>query len=127
MVHGRPAYMVACGPRTNGSKPGRVSACDSPSTSRRVYRAWTVMPAGVTQFRFATSPPGADLAAAFFQPSREVEFGNGALMGSPPARARPLTDLAGIATHVPDCGPVAKDDRREPLGSAAWIAFSWTP
>ncbi|GAB1413638.1 hypothetical protein MASR1M97_23740 [Candidatus Desulfobacillus denitrificans] len=27
MVHGRTAYMVACGPRRKGSSPGRVSAC----------------------------------------------------------------------------------------------------
>ena len=33
MVHGRPAYIVACGPRRQGSKPGSVSAYCSPCRS----------------------------------------------------------------------------------------------
>ena len=29
IVHGRCAYMVGCGPRKNGGKPGSVSTCGS--------------------------------------------------------------------------------------------------
>jgi hypothetical protein len=38
--------------------------------SAAVYSGLTVMPSGVTQFSAATSPPGADLAAALFQAAR---------------------------------------------------------
>jgi hypothetical protein len=64
MVQGRTAYIVACGPRMKGSKPGSVSACGRPAVSAAVYSGLTVMPSGVVQFSAATSPPGADLAAA---------------------------------------------------------------
>ena len=70
MVHGRTAYIVACGPRMKGSKPGSVSAWGSAAVSAAVYSGLTVMPSGVTQSRAETSPPGADLAAAFFHCSR---------------------------------------------------------
>src|SRR5690606_11985115 len=73
MVHGRVAYIVACGPRTKGSKPGSVSAKGRSATSAAVYNALTVMPSGVTQSRRLTSPSGAFRAAAARQASRLVE------------------------------------------------------
>ena len=69
MVHGRTAYIVACGPRTKGAKPGSVSACGRPCRSAAVYSGLTVMPSGVTQFSASSWPPGADLAAAWAQAS----------------------------------------------------------
>ena len=53
-----------------------------------VYSGLTVMPSGVFQFRAATSPPGADLAAAFSQASRLEEFGSFSLMTGPLMRYR---------------------------------------
>src|SRR5215510_4557304 len=84
MVHGRPAYMVACGPRTKGSKPGSVSVNGRPSASFFVYSGRTAMPSGVTQVKAARSPRGADLVAAFCQVSRLEEFSSGSLMGNLP-------------------------------------------
>ncbi len=67
MVHGRTAYIVACGPRTKGAKPGSVSVCCSPFRSAAVYSGLTRMPSGVTQSSASSWPPGADLAAACAQ------------------------------------------------------------
>jgi len=61
--------MVACGPRTKGAKPGRVSVYCSPSTSCLVYSGLTAMPSGVIQFSASMSAPGDDLAAALRQAS----------------------------------------------------------
>src|SRR5262249_3451836 len=98
MVHGRPAYMVAWGPRRNGSKPGNVSTKDKSFRSCFVYRGWTVSPSGVTQFKPDRSLPGADLAAAFLQASRLEEFRN-SLMGHSPVR----TAHRGILIHDALC------------------------
>jgi hypothetical protein len=52
-----------------------------------VYSGFTLMPSGVTQLRALTSPPGADLAAAFIQASRfagakgESGWRSGCVMG----------------------------------------------
>jgi hypothetical protein len=40
IVQGRTAYIVACGPRMKGSKPGSVSVCGSAAASAAVYSAW---------------------------------------------------------------------------------------
>src|SRR5258706_9065924 len=74
MVHGRTAYIVACGPRTKGSKPGSVSVYGRPFRSAAVYSGLTSMPSGVRQFSACTSPPGADLAAALSQAESDWEF-----------------------------------------------------
>jgi hypothetical protein len=74
MVHGRTAYMVACGPRTKGAKPGSVSVYGRPFTSAAVYSGFTTMPSGVCQASARGSPPGADLAAAFSQAASDSEF-----------------------------------------------------
>ena len=65
MVHGRTAYIVACGPLKNGAKPGNVCVCGKSAVSSAVYKGLTVMPSGVSQFNRFMSPSGADLAAAF--------------------------------------------------------------
>src|SRR5690606_34205682 len=70
MVHGRVAYIVACGPRTKGSKPGSVSAKGRPATSAAVYSGLMRMPSGVTQSSRLTSPSGALREAALRQASR---------------------------------------------------------
>jgi hypothetical protein len=36
IVHGRPTYIVACGPRTKGSMPGKVFANGSAAVSSAV-------------------------------------------------------------------------------------------
>src|SRR5690606_36721740 len=69
MVHGLTAYIVGCGPRRKGSKPGSVSVCARPSVSALVYSGLTLRPSGVIQLSFSTSPPGECLAAIFFQAS----------------------------------------------------------
>src|SRR4051812_35290658 len=57
------------------------------------------MPSGVCQFRAATSPPGADLAAAFAHASWLGELGNFSLMTGPHVRraahGRPVHDGPG--------------------------------
>ena len=57
------------------------------------------MPSGVCQFRAATSPPGADLAAAFAHASGLEEFGSFSLMTEPQvqraAQGRPVHDGPG--------------------------------
>ena len=95
MVHGRAAYIVACGPRTYGSKPGSVSAYGRPSRSRAVYSGFTAMPSGVTQLSASTLPPGADLAAARAQASRL----DGANSGSGWLMVVPLAFTRGIIPH----------------------------
>jgi hypothetical protein len=69
MVHGRTEYIVAWGPRKNGSKPGKVLANGSPSVSAAVYKAFNLMPSGVCQPSASTFPLGADLVAALFHAS----------------------------------------------------------
>ncbi len=59
--------MVACGPRKKGSKPGKVLVGGRPARSAAVYRGLTEIPSGVIQLSAATSPLGADLAAALAQ------------------------------------------------------------
>ena len=44
-----PRTSSACGPRTNGAKPGSVSAYGRPATSAAVYSGLTSMPSGVCQ------------------------------------------------------------------------------
>src|SRR5471032_332274 len=97
MVHGRAAYMLACGPRTYGAKPGSVSVCGRSATSDLVYSALSVMPSAVSVSRRDGSPPGADLAAARRQSSSEAA----AMVGS--ARGSVMTKLSagGFATIVP--------------------------
>ena len=90
IVHGRTAYIVACGPRRKGSKPGNVFAWGRSFTSSAVYSGLTAMPSGVTQFSATTSPPGADLAAALCQSAR-VEGLKGAALVLMATRA--ITDL----------------------------------
>ena len=75
MVHGRTAYIVGCGPRMNGAKPGSVSASSgrgSAATSAAVYSGFTTRPSGVVQFSAATSPPGANFDAARVHCSSET-------------------------------------------------------
>ena len=67
IVHGRCAYIVGCGPRTNGSNPGSVSAYGRSFVSAAVYSGLTAMPSGVCQVRLSTGAPRSDLAAAASQ------------------------------------------------------------
>src|SRR5258706_14142619 len=57
MVHGRPAYIVARGPRTNGNCPGTVSIKDRPFRSCVVYSGFSASPSGVCHVRPSGSPP----------------------------------------------------------------------
>jgi hypothetical protein len=77
IVQGRAAYIVACGPRRKGAKPGSVSAYGSPSRSCAVYSGLTAMPSGVCQFSASRLPPGADFAAACFHSSSETGLNSG--------------------------------------------------
>ncbi|MCY1362486.1 hypothetical protein D9M69_492060 [compost metagenome] len=79
MVQGRTAYMVACGPRMKGSKPGKVLVCGRWAVSSAVYSGLTQMPSGVSQFSAFTSPPGADFWAALVQASRVAGANSGCL------------------------------------------------
>ena len=72
MVHGRTAYIVACGPRLYGGNPGSVSVSGRPCTSAAVYSGLTTMPSGVVQRSASSEPPGADFAAAFAHCSSEA-------------------------------------------------------
>jgi hypothetical protein len=58
---------VACGPRTNGSNPGKVLAYGSAAESAAVYKAFKWIPSGVFQPRASVLPLGADFCAAFSQ------------------------------------------------------------
>src|SRR3990167_2922923 len=79
MVHGRTAYIVACGPRMKGSKPGSELAGGRPATSAAGFRGLTFSPSGVIQLSAATSPPGADLAAAMAHCSSVAGWNSGVL------------------------------------------------
>src|SRR5258706_15402651 len=83
MVHGLTAYIVACGPRTKGAKPGSVSVQGRPAMSDAVYSGFMVMPSGVSQLSASTFPPGADFAAAFCQAASDFEFNRSSDMHAP--------------------------------------------
>jgi hypothetical protein len=71
--------MVACGPRTNGSNPGKVLAYGKAAESAAVYKAFKWMPSGVFQPSASVLPFGADFCAAFSQSlnSTFLESGHG--------------------------------------------------
>src|SRR4051812_46402345 len=105
MVQGRAAYIVACGPRRKGAKPGSVSVCASPCRSAAVYSGLTVMPSGVTQFRAAGSPPGADLAAALVQRSRSAgRVGRGASLITSQSSQKPAPKTTAKLAGRPKSG-----------------------
>src|SRR5215469_12297443 len=72
MVHGLTAYIVACGPRTKGSRPGSVSAAARPARSAAVYSGLTTSESGVCQFSESSGAPRSDSRAAAFQASKSV-------------------------------------------------------
>src|SRR5689334_9728484 len=96
MVQGRTAYMVACGPRMKGSKPGSVSAYGSSEVSVAVYRGFTAMPSGVCQFKASRGQLGEDFAAALRHCSRVADAnsfcGDGDIERTP----------AGLSGMIPD-------------------------
>ena len=56
-VQGRPAYMVARGPRRKGIMPGSESRCSSSLMSSALYRGLTAMPSGVFQVNSSNGLP----------------------------------------------------------------------
>jgi hypothetical protein len=72
IVHGLTAYIVGCGPRTKGSKPGMVSACGRSRVSAAVYSGFTGIPSGVCQMSSSSDPLGALFAAAPFHCSGSI-------------------------------------------------------
>ena len=64
MVQGLTAYIVACGPRTNGSSPGSVSVAGNPARSCAVYSGLTTSESGVCQFSDSSGAPRNDSSAA---------------------------------------------------------------
>src|SRR5574337_1787686 len=123
MVHGRTAYIVACGPRTNGSKPGSVSVCARPCRSAAVYSGLTVRPSGVTQFSASSRPPGADFAAAFAHCSRVAAgIGGGVGMavlarrfGGARHRRQPLSVAESLLSRTPIAEGLRMAHRTSPL------------
>src|SRR3954454_19889155 len=85
MVHGRFAYIVARGPRTNGSIPGSPPTVSSASRSAAVYSGFTPMPSGVSHVNVPGSAPFSSLAARSRQRSSSASL----MCVSEPRKTRP--------------------------------------